>query len=291
MMTRRATILNVYSVLCRTLIVFVAACYGTIVATAESPVHGPFPYVLDADNTTVRLNQGNTRVPFEALQDGKVYRGIGLFNPMQVTAETSRRGKQSFLFETSIEADGRPHYEIDLVDTFTTVRGDQINIGDERYFAFSFRFDGQAFPIPTKLGFNIMQVRMGDCISPVRLVATTDGMIQYVGAGPSRNSSVLAPIEHDVWYDIVVGWRYDPFNPTGFHRVWFKRSNESEYAFFAAEETPVGCSSSWSPDEQVGTLQCVRVGMYVQPESVVHRMYYDEIRYSDRFSDVVLKED
>lgn len=96
MMTRRATILNVYSVLCRTLIVFVAACYGTIVATAESPVHGPFPYVLDADNTTVRLNQGNTRVPFEALQDGKVYRGIGLFNPMQVTAETSRRGKQSF---------------------------------------------------------------------------------------------------------------------------------------------------------------------------------------------------
>lgn len=261
-------------------------CGGTSLAIAQSPVHGNFPYFLNADNTAVQVKPGNRRVPFEALQDGKAYRGIGEFNPMQITTETSRRGEKSFLFETSLLATGRPHYEIDLVDTFTAVRGDKINIGDERYFGFSFRFDGQAFPTPTKAGFNIMQVRMGDCISPIRLVAMTDGTIKYVGAGPNRNSSVLGPIEHDVWFDIVVGWRYDPFNPNGFHRVWFKKSDETDYHYFAAEDTQVGCLSSWSPNEQIGTLQCVRVGMYIQPELVIHRMYYDEIRYSDKFADV-----
>jgi len=255
-------------------------------ASAESPVHGAFPYYVNSENTNIVINNGGP-VAGELRQGGKNFRSHreGSCLDIRKTSAVSRSGGQAFIFEAAPTTQtGRHRVEVDFTDTFTNPRGDTINVGDERYMGFSFRLDGSAFPTPTKAGFNLAQVKSNGEIPFIQFVAEPSGYFRIRGGGNSNNSVRL--MKRDVWYDVVIGFKYSPNAPNGFFRFWIKEATESKsnYQFLQWNNRNFGNPSSLD-NSSTGKIDVARVGIYPQKENTRHRVFYDEMRYTDNFNE------
>ncbi|WOO43585.1 heparin lyase I family protein [Rubellicoccus peritrichatus] len=225
----------------------------------------------------------------------------------RVTSDHPRQGNHALLFEIlAMPGEGKQRCEFKLGSFDWDI--DDPTSG--YYHAFSFRFDSQFFGNPGSRFFtlnqitqsaaltgpgydgfhqvNKLQLRTSTDPSRVKLISQTlygnsvDYPFSYQG---QENTYEVAEIEKDVWYDIIIGSRYDlNGDGGGFLNIWLKKASETEYtAFNGAPNGRVGFVGG----SQVGGKS---LGVYKGFDNQRYRIYYDEIRQGPLFSDVDIRQ-
>ena len=166
--------------------------------------------------------------------------------------------------------------------------------GDKKYTGFSFLLAKDAWTSP-RSWFGLHQVQQVPIKNQVgnfafiSLAIGKDNMLTLTAAHgqngntqnrPSvrRNSRNIFKAKPGVWYDVVIGWRFRPFNADGWLICWIKTASESNYKMYPMKNIKVGYT------EPAKQIQNNKIGMYRGRVPYDNKMYIDEIRWAGYFN-------
>ncbi|WOO43584.1 heparin lyase I family protein [Rubellicoccus peritrichatus] len=223
----------------------------------------------------------------------------------RVTADNPRKGEHALLMEIlAVPGEGKQRCEFKLGSFDWDIDDPESGY----YHAFSFRFDSKHFGNPGSRFFtlnqitqagsgvpgmarfhqvNKLQLKTSNDPSRVKLISQTlygiSSETKHTYQG-QENTFEVAEFEKDVWYDIIIGSRYDlDGDGSGFLDIWYKKADEFEYTYFdGAPNGRVGFVGG-------GQTGGKSLGVYKGFDNQRYRIYYDEIRQGPIFSDVDIR--
>ena len=97
---------------------------------------------------------------------------------------------------------------------------------------------------------------------------------------PRGRKKTMETIQVGVWYDVVVGMKFDADGTTGWAYAWIKRANESNYRQYGWKDIQLGYK------KQPRVMDWNKFGIYRGASSKTNTMYFDEVRYGNTFAEV-----
>ena len=97
---------------------------------------------------------------------------------------------------------------------------------------------------------------------------------------PRGRKVTMEKIQVGVWYDVVVGLKFDADGTTGWTYAWIKRANESNYRQYGWKDIQVGYR------RQPRVMDWNKFGIYRAASASNNVIYFDEVRYGNTFDAV-----
>ena len=170
-------------------------------------------------------------------------------------------------------------------------------LNSEYYLGMSVRFvSGGTWQTPNSW-FNLMQLRDTNVPSPrlsnFLLQANTNGRFAFYASGGATTGGAAYTVDSgvamqaDVWYDIIIGFKYNPVSTTGgFTRVWMKKSTEANYVMRMNQAMAMGYVVNYNSGTQRGSLNFI-IGQYrSSANNFSSRVLYDNVKRGPFFTSV-----
>ena len=192
-----------------------------------------------------------------------------------------RVGAKALAIKVNATASGKQRCEYPMFDYYGSHV--KLNPGTKRYCGFSmFLADNGQFPAP-KSWFNIHQAKQFGAFFPFVQFGfyKNDGYLglQYKSGNTGKYKRIFKP-ERGVWYDVVVGYQFEPLAPKGWVICWIKKSAERTYKAYKFTNTKVGSDVKYH-GQYTGYHNAI--GIYKDADNQSHKMYFDEVRWSTYF--------
>ena len=250
---------------------------------------GPIRYIdfEDAVLNTSSSNSGDWTLTDNEIMYGHAaskYPGTGLEKPI-LSTDQSRKGNTS-IREKWVSVTGHQRSEWFVVGSYpadTGASGGVLTLGTTKYLGFSFRAEYAQWP---RLLHQVKQKKLDKSRGPFINFGGSQFIAKSVG---KKNTLPMPDPEFGVWYDVVIGWKWNPEAAEGWAYCWIKKASETTYAQYGWDNIKVGYT-----DHKYELLN-VKIGYY-QAKGASEPggdglIYFDEVRYGDTFEDVEVPND
>ncbi len=260
---------------------------ATFIILIINPFYSQVKYI-DAENAQI-LNDGDMRdnnVLYQMKEQGD-----NISKPW--FTNTNRKGQKAIAYQLNGTTTGErvQRSEHHIVHWKTP---EDINVGDTRYTGFSVYLPNEwTNPDDWLLFHQVQQVAapgqkgnfpfLGIYVNgsrPNLTVRSGKNGNTVRNPSPKGVKFEMFPLKKGIWYDFVVGYKFEPHQGKGWAYCWVKEASQKDWKRFGQKDMKVGYSE---PDSK---LLNNKIGLYRGKSKLTTRLYYDEIRYSNTFCKV-----
>jgi len=240
---------------------------------------------IDAENASINQSDGYINDEGRSLRwqnqgDGQ--------NLPEIVSNIKRAGNNSIAMQINGATTGSTSQRSEYcLNACWSTSEPAVQAGDTWYTGFSFQLDQNLWESPTSW-FSIQQTQQKKSIgqinnNPFVSVEIKPGNILDIRAGNGINGDSGLSFTHletitlskGIWYDVVVGWEFNPYNTNGWLAIWVKTENETDYVRYGIDNIKLGYTTA---PQQVSQN---KTGMYRARVNNTNRMYFDEVRFSN----------
>jgi hypothetical protein len=271
----------------------------SLIFTLCPPVWGEILRSVDAEDASIRnrkdrkdnFNFSKKSIDGDLRDNGLLLEGQvqGYARPLVINSNEYRQGSHSLMFQVQPNTRSKERSEIwfegsrDQPKPFdpTFIKGSRSSVipwREERYTAFSFKL-----PADYKVGASnyITQFWQRADKAPAASLQLyrKDGQLKGTLEVTNDQGAQIVdqfPVERDMWYDVILNYRFSPKPGEGFMKAWVRPVNRKQYRQLKLYRGAIGFSER-SDRQSEGLFH--KFGIY-RPgkDSVQHTIFLDEIR-------------